>query len=534
MAVSFVRTLVLGTVAALAVVAAGGADALAQATDSCANNLQIAAGRSSVKCSIGLNRSVVIDLPRDARDVLVSNPAIADAVVRTSRRIYLTGVKIGQANVFVFDGTGATILALDLDVAGQPSGNLQALLTRLIPGSRIEVSPIQNGVVLSGIVKSANDARNAVKIAETFVNGGTNAGAVSAASIQGLTNGGSISSSSQTQAAGGAAGAAGGAAAAAPTGTSLAAAASANTVVNMLAVEGEEQVHLKVTVAEVQRNIAKQFGINLNGATSIGGLTTAVLTENPFVVAGKAISPNSFGLNGGVMDAATAVGGGNGLTARLQALEQMGLVRTLAEPTLTAITGESANFLAGGEYPVPVGRDRDGNVTIQFKPYGVGLSFSPVVLSAGRISLRVKTEVSELTQEGGITIGDLTIQGLKVRRSETTLELPSGGSLVMAGLLQDGIRQSIAGLPGLKELPVLGALFRSRDFQRNETELVIIVTPYLVSPVATASLARPDDGFSTAGDAAGIFLGRINRMYGVKGQAPPKGAYQGTIGFTYE
>ncbi|MFO1184620.1 MAG: type II and III secretion system protein family protein [Bauldia sp.] len=525
MAVFFARTLGLATFAAALLV--GGPQALAQSSASCANNVQVAAGRSALRCSIGLNRSVVLDLPRDARDVLVSNPEIADAVVRTSRRIYLTGLKIGEANVFVFDAAGGTILALDLEVAGQPSGNLQALLARLIPGSRIEVSPVQKGVVLSGTVKSAADARSAVKIAETFVNGGTNAGAVSSAAIQGLTQGGTVSSTTQTTATGAAAtsGQSGGAVAS----------ASANQVVNMLAIEGEEQVHLKVTVAEIQRNTAKQFGLNLNGRTSIGGLVTSIVTDNPFAVAGKAISPGAISGTGGAANAGTL--GGNGLTSRLQALEQTGMVRTLAEPTLTAISGESANFLAGGEFPVPTGIDKEGNVAIQFKPYGVGLSFSPVVLSAGRISLHVKTEVSELSQDGAFQLGGgggLTIPGLKVRRTETTMELPSGGSLVMGGLLQDGIRQAITGLPGLKDLPVLGTLFRSRDFQRNETELVVIVTPYLVSPVATAALSRPDDGFSTAGDAAGIFLGRINRMYGVKGQAPPKGGYQGTFGFTYE
>src|SRR4029079_11087960 len=167
----------------------------------------------------------------------------------------------------------------------------------------------------------------------------------------------------------------------------------------------------------------------------------------------------------------------------IRALEQTGLYRTLAEPTLTAISGESANFLAGGEFPVPVGRDANGTVTVSYKPFGVALTFSPVVMSEGRISLRVKTEVSELSQEGAIQLADISLPSLKVRRAETTMELPSGGSMVLGGLLQDNVKQSLAGLPGLKSLPILGTLFRSCDFQRDESELVIIVTPYLVEPV---------------------------------------------------
>ena len=199
----------------------------------------------------------------------------------------------------------------------------------------------------------------------------------------------------------------------------------------------------------------------------------------------------------------------------------------------------SASFLAGGEFPVPTGQDQNGNVTIEFKPFGVQLGFTPVVLSEGRISLRVKTEVSELTSEGAFTLNsangnNLTIPGLKVRRSETTMELPSGGSMVMGGLLEDDVRQTISAFPGLGKLPVLGTLFRSRDFQRNETELVIIVTPYLVKPVARTALAKPDDGFAPAGDGPATFLGRLNRVYGIEGKPAPAGAYRGTYGFIYE
>jgi pilus assembly protein CpaC len=219
----------------------------------------------------------------------------------------------------------------------------------------------------------------------------------------------------------------------------------------------------------------------------------------------------------------------------LRALEQTGAVRTLAEPTLTAISGEVASFLAGGEFPVPTGRDQDGNITITFKPFGVALGFTPVVLSEGRISLHVKTEVSELTSEGSFSAGGLTIPALKVRRADTTLELPSGGSMVLGGMLQDSVRESIGAFPALGKLPVLGPLFRSRDFQRAETELVIIVTPYLVKPVARAALTTPDQGFAPASDAQALMLGNLNRVYGTTSNSPDASyQYRGKIGFIYE
>jgi pilus assembly protein CpaC len=210
-------------------------------------------------------------------------------------------------------------------------------------------------------------------------------------------------------------------------------------------------------------------------------------------------------------------------------------MRTLAEPTLTAISGELASFLAGGEFPVPTGRDNTGTIQITFKPYGVALGFTPVVLSEGRISLRVKTEVSELAAEGSFTVGDFTVPGLKVRRAETTIELPSGGSMMLGGLLQDTVRQSIASFPGLGQVPILGPLFRSRDFLRNETELVIIVTPYLVKPVSRSVLATPDQGFAPASDAQAILLGNLNRVYGTNGASPDASyQYSGKFGFIYE
>jgi pilus assembly protein CpaC len=203
----------------------------------------------------------------------------------------------------------------------------------------------------------------------------------------------------------------------------------------------------------------------------------------------------------------------------IKALERIGLVHTLAEPNLTAVSGEAAKFLAGGEFPVPVGRDREGNIIIEYKSFGIGLGFTPVVLSKGRISLQVSTEVSELTNTNSLKLADVVLPGLNVRRAATTVELPSGGSIAIGGLIQQQTKQILDAFPGMKDLPVLGALFRSRDFQNNESELVVTVNAYLVNPVAPTEIARPDDGYVVPTDPETILLGRLNAVYGKS--APP-------------
>ncbi len=500
--------------AALALVAVTAADVSLSAARAQDDNMAttVAPGAIHRSVKVGLNKSVIVDLPRDARDILVSNPSIADAVIRTARRIYITGVAVGQSNVIVFDRAGAQVAFLDLEVERDTAG-LSEMLHRLIPDSDIKVEIISDNIVLSGSVRNASDSRQAQDIANIFANGGANAGSGQNSSSAGSSGGsGGISVNVSASASGGSS----------PT----------SSVINMLTIEGEDQVHLKVTVAEVQRNVAKQLGIEMSGNISIGKFSTCAVsgncstTGNPFGVNGGSLSNNSLSI--GYSD------GVSSLSATLKALEQTGMIKTLAEPTLTAISGETASFLAGGEYPVPTGKDQSGNVTIEFKPYGVALGFTPVVLSEGRISLRVKTEVSELTTQGSVSIGGVTIPGLKVRRADSTLELPSGGALVMGGMLQDNVSQSIAKFPGLGDLPILGPLFRSRDFQRSETELVIIVTPYLVKPVARSALTTPDAGFSTPGDAQSNFLGDLNRVYGAQGARAPAGTYQGNYGFIIE
>jgi pilus assembly protein CpaC len=276
---------------------------------------------------------------------------------------------------------------------------------------------------------------------------------------------------------------------------------------------------LKVTVAEMDRQVIKQLGVNLSGSVGYG---SAVINFN---------STNAFPISG--TPASSVSGGWKGLTATLQAMEQAGVVRTLAEPTLTAISGESAHFLAGGMFPYPSVTSCTTTPcppTIQFQTYGVGLNFTPVVLSEGRISIHVATEVSQLDPQNSVTVAGTTVPGLTVRRADTTAEVSSGSTLAMAGMLEDQTKQDITGLPGLMEVPILGTLFKSRDYLNNKTELVVLVTPYIQRTVPQKELSRPDDGFADPSDPASVLLGRLNRIYGVTA-SPPNTTYYGKIGF---
>lgn len=488
------------TIAAIAVgcalpVTANGVDgkAAAKPRPAPSQTLRIRAGGSgphSQHIILGINKAVIIELPEDARDVLVSNPAVVDAVVRTPRQVYLVGMAAGPTNAFFFTSSGKQILNLEIRVE-RDMPELKRIIERNIKGSDVTVETINDSVVLNGTVKNAGDAAAAREMAIRYVS---------------------------------------------DAGKPL----QRDSVVNRVGIRGGDQVMVKVRVAEMQRSLAKQLGVDLRAVFDVGGnVPLNLISSNPFSLLGQALSSSQAFRVGNIAAA------GNAVEGSLKAFERTGLIRTLAEPNLTAVSGESAKFLAGGEFPVPVARDRDGNVQIEFKPFGVGLGFTPVVLSEGRISLKISTEVSEITGEnafvaqGGLALNDsgsliqlpgLTIPGLRVRRAETTVELPSGGSMVMAGLLQNSMKQNIDGIPGLKNLPIIGALFQSRDFQAGQTELVVIVTPYLVEPTAPQNLASPVDGFVQASDAETILLSRLNAVYGAKGKQP-QGSLKGPIGF---
>jgi len=477
------------------------------------------AGGTTRMMSLPRGKSAVIELPVDARDVLVSNPAVADVVLSTPRRIYVLGAGAGQTDAVFFDAAGRQILNLNIRVDHDASALVQTL-NRLFGDSSVRVEALNDTLILSGEVANLAEADRALRLAQSAVG-------------------------------------------------------DAERVLNMLSIAGPEQVMLKVRIVEVNRTVIKQLGVNLNaiynqigepqlmfGNAASFGVNGALLggmsgglnhdtTRNPItnpVSCDYSVSPaNCAVLPQGIIDRNFRLSGIdegpgsphlNRAEAMLQAFERVGLVRTLAEPNLTAVSGEAARFLAGGEFPVPVGQDNAGRVTIEFKPFGVGLGFTPVVLSNGRISLKLSTEYSELTNVGAFSLassgqGGVTIPGLNVRRTETTVELPSGGGMMISGLLQSVTKQSLDSLPGLMQLPVLGALFRSRDFINNESELVVIVTPYLVKPTDPAKLQTPADGLTIASDMQTVLLGRLNQAFGHYPARTPA-AYQGPYGYVVD
>jgi pilus assembly protein CpaC len=543
--------------------------------------VSLTAGSGSQNLTLPRGKSAIVELPVDVRDMLVTNPQVADAVLRGSRRVYVLGVGQGSTDAVFFDAAGRKILSLAIRV-DQDSGQLEDTLRRVLPRADIRVEPIRDSVILTGMVANASEANMASQIASQFVLKPEN-------------------------------------------------------VLNMLTIAGKDQVMLKVRIVEVQRNVIKQLGVstdvlindgyksyglgqtstfgvngsqiggadlcygrnntrttnytnnnsttNQSGTTSgTSGSTTASTTTsttnsasssatfpttitvldvngNPVTIAApsataaaqNAATSNavSTGTSNATSNALTnlissaastaySLATGGKTNACLQAFERVGMVRTLAEPNLTVVSGEAGKFLVGGEFPVPTGQDTTGKVTIEFKPYGVGLGYTPVVMSGGRISLKLSTEVSELTNLGAFTLtssggsSSLTVPGLTVRRAETTVELPSGGSLMIAGLLQQQTKQNIDSLPGMTNLPVLGALFRSRDYLNGETELVVIITPYIVDPTRPQELQTPADGLQTASDMSTVLLGRLNRVVKAPAGANLGRAYQGPVGYVIE
>ena len=499
--------------------------------------------------SVGAGKSLMVQFPTALKDVLVADPNRMDAIVQSSSQVFLIAKQPGATNAFFFDQNGQQILTLEVTI-GADLGGLESLLRRLLPGSNITLETAGKSIVLMGSVRNPVDSKRASDIAREFfraskgaVAGGSTSQVSSAPGAAGQGAGTTINLSGTT-ANGGADGEF----------------VTDHAVINMLSVDGEEQVQLRVHVAEVSRSLMKQFGINLGAQINAGSFTTAILSQNalPLTAAaglGKLAIPGlgtdggtdatgceiigtlcnynqgptakSFGGSG--TSGGINLGGGNRISQAMQALERDGLIRTLAEPNLTAVSGEAAKFLAGGEYPIPT-VDSTGSITVTFKEFGIGVAFTPIVLSEGRISLKIETEVSELSTEGAVTLNGLVIPALKKRQARSTVELPSGGSLALAGLISDNVKQNIDGFPGLKDLPILGTLFRSKDFIKQETELVIIVTPYLVRPTSRQNLSLPSDGLAEASDLRGNLLGHLNRVYG-KSAAQPVGDLKGDYGF---
>jgi pilus assembly protein CpaC len=416
---------------------------------------------------IGLNKSLIVDLPVYAREVIVSQPGIASAIMRSKLRAIVQGIAPGDTNIFFLDGAGETIAVLEVSVTGDSTA-LSNALARLLPGSSIEVQNFSGRLVLSGSAQSQDDVDKAVAIAGQF-------------------------------------------------------AGSPDAITSIISVSGAQQVMLKVTVAEVTREAVKQLGINLDMTLTSGALSTSLVSTQPLGGASNVLTNNGITANATI--------GSLDIEASLRALERRSALRTLAKPTLTAMSGQEAEFLAGGEFPVPVGIDESGLVSFEFKEFGAKLKFTPTVRSNGIIGLVVDTSVSEPTTEGGFTAGNLTIPATKERQARTSVELGAGQTLVIGGLLQDTMRQQINRLPVLGDIPILGTLFRSRDYIHAKTELIILVTPYLAHPMHSPTL--PTDRYVPAGDAEAIFLGRMESIYGV-GPDGMRGSYDGAVGFVLD
>jgi pilus assembly protein CpaC len=416
--------------------------------------------------SLEVGKSILIDLPTNAGEVIASNPAVATVIMRSKARAIIQGAGSGNTNIFFLDPAGNNIAVLDLKVFNASSDVGDALdtaLARNLPGSRIVVEsvtldgtdgPGTNRIVLSGTVRSQDDMEKAMLMAAQF-------------------------------------------------------AGSPDNVANLLTVSGNQQVMLKVTVAEVNRQAVKQFGLDLN--VSSGGLVTGLINQPSAALGGA----SGISTGQGTITASATIGGTT-IEATLQALARRNALRTLAEPTLTAMSGQEADFLVGGERAI-ISRDADGNPVTTYKEYGVKLNFTPTVKSNGRIGLVVDTEVSAPSGTSDFN----------KRSASTTIEIPAGCTLAIGGLLQDDYRHQISQMPGLGDIPILGALFRSRDFIHSQTELVILVTP-VMAEIGNPGL--PTDNYAIAGDAEAIFLGRLEKIYGV-GNDGMRGSYNGSVGF---
>lgn len=484
-------------------------------------------------------KTQVIDLPVAAGDVVVSNPAIVDTVMRTARQPMLFGLEIGQANAIFFDTAGRQIVTFEIRVE-YDTELLSRMIEQHFPSANVKAESILGEIILTGQATSSIEAASIGGLAARFV--AASKGAAGGAG-GGEGGGGLFSGGGGEEGAGG--------------GEEASSGSDEDGVVNRINVINEEQVLLKVQVSEVNRTVLKRLGIDWNAGlqattldSTIGfsGKTLDGFLKNYSITN---LETQVLGLDGEPLDVPADFDGDGvqdvifnenrpltvtqTLDTFLKVLEQHALVATLAEPSLTAISGESASFLAGGEFPIPISREDEG-ISIDFKQFGISLDFTPVVIGEGRISLTVATEVSELSETGAIVVNGLSIPALALRRANTTLELSSGGTIMMAGMIEQSTRRLSNGLPGLRQLPILGQLFRSEEFAREETELVILVTPYTVQQGAKDDFVLPTDGFAPASDIDMYVFGRLHSVYGADpaetGETAP--ALKAPVGFIME
>lgn len=409
--------------------------------------------RATNDLTLSVGSGQLINLPAPISDVFVSNEAVADVQVRSATQIYVFAKGPGESTVFTTSRSGAVVYSANVR-AGTNVNSIDSMLKLAMPEASITATPMNGMVLLTGTVAGPDDSAEAENLVQAFVGETTK-------------------------------------------------------VISRLRTATPLQVNLQVRIAEVSRSLSKDIGVNLTTLDTTGGFQFGITQGRPGAVT---INPGGGGSFVGREGATTFGGFGNllglDIGSALDLAENQGLVTTLAQPNLTALSGETASFLAGGEFPILVSQD-EGSVTVEYKQYGVSLAFTPTVLADGRISMRVRPEVSELSTEGAIRLNGFDVSGITTRRAETTVELGSGQAFMIGGLLRNTQSNTIERAPGLGNIPILGALFRSSRFRKSESELVIVVTPYLVKPVSANQIALPTDGFRAATDAERVFLGKL-------------------------
>ena len=439
--------------------------------------------------SLSTGKGMAVRLPRAAKNVFIADPKVANVNPVSTRLVYVFGAGDGETTLYAVDASDSVIYSATVRV-GNNITQLGSMLKIALPTAQVDVRSINGMIFLTGFAGSPKDVEEAGRLAQQLVG-------------------------------------------------------DKQTVVNRLQSQTPVQVNLQVKIAEVSRETLKQIGVNWNASDATTGFKLGVLGPRDFIQEAElspilntvtglptgqyyVSKPAQFLLsNFGGYSLPFSLGNVFGINAdgAVDALEREGLLTVLAEPNLTAMSGEQANFLAGGEFPIPIQSDNN-KISIEFKKFGVGLDFTPVVHSSNRISLKVKSEVSQLSESGAIRLNNISIPGLQTRRAETAVELGSGQSFVIAGLLQNTSNTDISKLPGLGNLPIIGALFKSDKFQRQETELVIVVTPYLVKPVQPDQVRLPTDGLRMADDLKRYFLAQTFEQ-GRRGAEAPNG--RGTL-----
>jgi pilus assembly protein CpaC len=457
--------------------------------------------------TVPVGRSVLVTLPAPMTEVMVANPSIADVHAHDSINLSVVAKKIGHTNVRIFGKEGKLLREFDV-IGGHDLPAIRRALKNFLPDEKIGVEMVNTSVALTGQISNATAADKAVRIVQDFIR---ESGETPAPADAGDKN---------------------------------------PSILNLMQVVSGQQVMLRVRVGEINREALKNLGMDVNGVLANSG--AAGLSFGSGAGLAALISPldgdppapgaGSFVYNTDSINMPSSTNGAifsrlssNGRTvgAALRALERDGLFKILAEPNLVAISGEGAEFLAGGEIPVPTVQNGGGSnsVSIEYKPFGVAVKFTPFVLSENRIRMAVQPEVSEISTENAVVISGFSIPSISTRRAKTTVELAPGESFMIAGLIKDQMRARIDQLPGVKELPVLGALFRSTEFQRNETEMVIAVTPFIVDPLKSSDVKLPTDDFRPASQMEMFFYGALGSLSGnaqVISQSP---GLEGPIGF---